>query len=309
MEPDKNLMGDGIVALICLGMYLCFICNNFNILEENKNRFIFQIQPTLSWATGIFFFSLFMINSIVLLIIYPITVLDCQPFLQQNILKKSYPSCQLLTINLLGRKQNKISIGELQKAIIDSKLDADDDSDLFARYRVVLVTARGNVLFTNTYTYGIGPEYQHLLTVVNQINSFITQPSQDSLRIEQDEKVLVYTGFAISSFFGLVTFLILAMAPYITCSFERDLNLLTLERRNLFKKKIFTYKISDIKEAKIEEQEQSNTYRLTLFLRAGEKVPLTYAYTSGWKEKQQIADRLQNFLGIGDLRSNFISLD
>jgi hypothetical protein len=121
------------------------------------------------------------------------------------------------------------------------------------------------------------------------------------LIVEQDEKLLEYTNFAIGTFFGLITFLILAIAPYITCSFEREFNRVTIERRNLFGKKTFDYKISDIVAVKVEEQSdaESATYRLTLLLTSDEKLPLTYVFTSGWKEKQQIAERLQNFLGIG----------
>jgi hypothetical protein len=33
MEQEKNLMGGAIVALIGLGMYLCFISRSFKILE------------------------------------------------------------------------------------------------------------------------------------------------------------------------------------------------------------------------------------------------------------------------------------
>jgi hypothetical protein len=74
---------------------------------------------------------------------------------------------------------------------------------------------------------------------------------------------------------------------------------------NLFSKKIFDYKISNIVAVKVEDSSdiESTTYRLTLFLESGEKVPFTYSFTSGWKEKEQIADRLQNFLGIVRSRS------
>jgi hypothetical protein len=42
---------------------------------------------------------------------------------------------------------------------------------------------------------------------------------------------------------------------------------------------------------KVEEQSdiESSTYRLTIFLRSGEKVAFTYFYTSGWKEKEEMS--------------------
>ena len=177
---------------------------------------------------------------------------------------------------------------------------------MFDRYRVALVTDWGNIPFRKSYTYSSLPEYQHLLTVVSQINSFVAKPLQDSLIVEQDEKYVGYICFATGTFFSLITFLILAISPYITCSLEREFNLVTIERRNLFSKKTFDYKISDIVAVKVEEQSdiESATYRLTLLLTSGEKVPLTYGFTSGWKEKQQIANQLQNFLAIGNPRAD-----
>jgi hypothetical protein len=55
---------------------------------------------------------------------------------------------------------------------------------------------------------------------------------------------------------------------------------------------------------KVEEQSdiESSTYRLTIFLRSGEKVAFTYFYTSGWKEKEEMSHRLQNFLEIANLK-------
>jgi hypothetical protein len=298
MEQEKNLMGGAIVALISLGMYLCFIYREIKILEETKNRLIFQVQPTLSWAIGIFFGSLTLLSLIVTIISPPITILECTYFPSENSAKQHYPSCQLLKIDWLGTQQSKTLIAELKEAIIDTNLDAN--SNLLNSYRVTLVTERGNILLSDIYTYSVESEYQHLLNIVSQINSFVVKPSQNSLLVEKDEKVLGYTSFAISVFFGLITFLVLALSSYITCSFEEDLNLLTLERRNLFRKKVFDYKISEVIDVKVEESSdmESTNYRLTLILESDRKVPLTYSFNSGWKEKEQIARRLKKFVRI-----------
>lgn len=144
------------------------------------------------------------------------------------------------------------------------------------------------------------PAYQHLLTIVSQINSFLENPLKESLTIyDETEKRLGYTGFAISAFVGLVTFLILAFAPYITCSFDRELNLVTIERSSLFGKKIFEHKTSDITAVTVEDASEEANYRLVLMLSSGEKLPLTYFFSSGWHEKQHMANRVQKFLRIG----------
>ncbi len=55
----------------------------------------------------------------------------------------------------------------------------------------------------------------------------ITEPLQNTLIVEQNEKTIGYAGFC--AFFSLITFLILAVAPYITCSLDRKLNLVLIE--------------------------------------------------------------------------------
>ena len=306
MHTEKFFTSGALFALICLGMYLCFICRSFKILDETKNRFFFQIRPTFSWAVGIFFGAIGFLFILSTLISPPITILTCNHSFPESSVNQHYPSCQLVAISWLGTEQNKTLIVKLQAALLEAQLDANDDSSLFDRYQVVLVTDVGNIPFIESYTYSSLPEYQHLLTVVSQINSFVTKPLQDSLIVEKDEKDAGYICFAIGTFFSLITFLILAISPYITCSFEREFNKVTIERRNLFGKKTFEYKISDVVAVKVEEQSdiESATYRLTLLLTSGEKVPLTYDFTSGWKEKQQIANQLKNFLAISNPRAD-----
>lgn len=297
----------GLVALICLGMYLSFVCRSFKILEETRGKFIFQIRPTFSWAISIFFSGIALILILFTLTISPVTILKCthsspQIFGHQS---RFNTNCELVAINWLGREQNKTLIPELRTALLEAKLDSDHSSSLFDRYRVLLVNDQDNIPLTQSYTYNPEPEYQHFLAVVSQINSFIEKSLEDSLTIQVEERLLGYTDFALGVFFGLIALLIFGIAPYIICSFDRESNLVTIERRNLFGKKSFEYKTSDIIAVKVEEQSdaESATYRLTLMLTSGEKLPLAYFFTSGWQEKQQIADRLQKFLGIGDLRA------
>lgn len=301
---EQKLFFTAIAVLICLGMYLCFVVKSFKVLEETKDRLIFQIKPTFSWSISIFFGGLTLIALIFTLISPPLTILNCIYLTPEKSLDRHYPSCQLIKSSWLGLEQNKTSIIELKEAIMEAKLDTNKNSNLFDRYRIILITDRGSLPLTETYTYSLQPEYHYLLTSVNQINSFIANPLQSYLLIERNEKILGYTGFAIISFFGLITFIILAMAPYINCFLDRNLDLLTIERCNLFKKTISTYKISNIITVKVEEQSdlESSTYRLTIFLRSGEKIPFTYFSTSGWKEKEEMSHRLQNFLKIKNLR-------
>lgn len=293
-----------LCALICLGMYLCFISNNFKILGETKNKFIFKMQTTFSWSASVFFGGLALASILFSLTISPLTILNCtHSYSKLSTYQANFnTNCELTAFSWLGKEQSKIIIPELQEAILEAKLDNKDSKSLFERYRVVLVSVEKNIPLINSYIYSDEPEYQNLLNIMSQINSFLDHFSKDTLTIyEEYEKLLGYTGFAIGAFFGLVTFLILVLTPSITCSFERELNLVTIERCNLFGKKIIENKTSDITAVKVEDASEESTYRLVLMLSSGEKLPLTYFFTSGWKEKQQMANRLQNFLEIKNL--------
>ncbi len=299
MLENKFYTSSGILALICLGMYLCFIAKSYKTLEETKNRLIFQIRPTLSWAIGVFFGAIAFLFILFVLLSSPTTILTCK-YSTESSIDQYYPSCQLVAISWIGTEQNKTLISQLQAALLEAKLDTNKDSSLFDRYRILLIADKDNVPFRESYTYKSDPSYQNLVAIASQINSFIAHPLQNSLIIEQNEKDLGYVGWGICVFFSLITFLVLTVSPYVTCSFDRELNLVTIERRNLFGKKVLEDKISNIIAVKVEEQSdtESSTYRLTLMLASGEKLPLRYFFTSGWQEKQLFANQIQNFLGI-----------
>jgi hypothetical protein len=259
----------------------------------------FQIQPTLSWAIGVFFGSIAFLFILFILFFSPVTILTCK-YYPESYVDQHYPSCQLVAISWIGTEQNKTLIPELQAALLEAKLDTNKDSSLFDRYRILLIADKNNVPFRENYTYKSDPSYQNLVAIASQINAFIAYPLQNSLIIDQNEKDLGYIGWGICAFFSLITFLVLTISSYVTCSFDRELNLVTVERQNLFGKKVLEEKISNIVAVKVEEQSdiESSTYRLTLILASGKKLPLRYFFTSGWQEKQLFANQIQNFLGI-----------
>ena len=299
MLADKFYTGSGIFALICLGMYLCFICKSYKILEETENKLIFQIRPTFFLAIGVFFGAISFLFILSVLFFSPVTILTCK-YSPLSSIDQHYPSCRLVAISWIGTEQNKTLIPELQAALIEAKLDTDKDSSTFNRYRIVLIADKNNIPFREDYVYKSMPEYKHLLAIAGQINSFIAKPLQNYLIVEQNEKDFGYVGLGICAFFSLITFLLLTVFPYITCSFNKELNLITIERSNLFGKKIFVDKISNIIAVNVEEQSgtENDTYRLTLMLASGEKLPIRYFFTSGWQEKQLFANLIKEFLGI-----------
>jgi hypothetical protein len=299
MVEDKSYIGSAIIALIGLGMYLCFISKRYKVLEETENKFIFQIRPTISWAIGVFFGSIAFLFILSTLFFPPVTILTCKYF-PESYVDRQYPSCQLVAISWIGTAQNKTLIPELQAALLVADSTTDINVSKFNLYRIVLIANENNIFFRENYVYKSTPEYKNLLTIASQINSFITKPLRNTLKVEQDGKIIGYAGFGICAFFSLITFLILTVSPYVTCSFERELEIVTIKRRNLFGNKVLEDKISNIVGVEVETRSGEDiTFRLTLMLASGEKLPLTYFFTSeGWQEEQLFANRIQKFLGI-----------
>jgi hypothetical protein len=297
---QQHFFFTGLVALIFLGMFFCFVGKSIKILEKTTNKLILQIQPTFSWAISIFFGGIALIFTLGTLIIPPLTVLDCRHFSSELASNRPSTSCELVAINWIGKEQNKTSLPRLQRAFLESKLEANSDNELFNGYRIALVSGQDNIPLTTTYISKFQPEYQSLLTILDQINFFIDKSLEDSLMIQQDEKLLSYTGFAMSGCFWAIALILFLSAPYITCSFDREADSVTIERRNFLGKRTFQDKISEITTVEVEEQsgEETTTYRINLLLKSGKQLPLTYCFTSGWQEKQQITNRLKKFLEI-----------
>lgn len=305
MQQENLFISGTIFALFCLGIYLSFIWKSFKVSEETENRFVFGIRSTFLWPFA-FFTSVISLAAIFSTLTFsPTTILTCKHSCPEISVGQLYPNCQLTVVSWLGTEKSKTSIENLQAALLDAKLDNDDKSNLFDRYRVTLATEKESIPFVKNYIYTSDSEYQNLLNIISQVNSFVGEPLQDSLTVEQSEKELGFVCFALSIFFGLITFLLVKIPPYITCFFDRELDRVTIERRNLFGSKSSDYNISDITAVKLESTSDSDGayFRLTLLLTSGQKVPLTYTFTSDCREKQHIANQLQKFLGLGKSKS------
>jgi hypothetical protein len=102
-----------------------------------------------------------------------------------NGLQGEKKSCQAVHRQLLNSESGKISTKKLGGATTFRKRTNDNSS-----YKVVLLTNKGKVPLTPSTSY-IGKNNQKIIT--QRISSFVTNPANDSLKVQQEEK---WWGFA-----------------------------------------------------------------------------------------------------------------
>lgn len=105
----------------------------------------------------------------------------------------------------------------------------------------------------------------------------------------------------ISGFLFFLSFLTMALSSVKTCTFDQERDRMTIKRQSLFGKKILNHSINEISDVEVEHSSGNagSVYRVTLILSYGKNVPLTRSYTSGFEEKQRIAELINNFLNLG----------
>ena len=191
--------------------------------------------------------------------------------------------CLLVTIpGLFGSPQQR-TISELQSAAVEG----NDET-----YRVMLRFPEGQTPLTSFSSSGIEPKQE----IVNQITEYLTNSSQLSLYVRQEEPILHWIGYGIAG----VGILILLMGSYRTITFDNVSNKLTIRYVGLSVNKVVAYPLQDIQGVRVTDSTDSDgdkSYRVELQLRT-EVLPLSALYTTGQSGKEAIAQEIRRFLGL-----------
>ncbi|QSJ14832.1 hypothetical protein JYQ62_23430 [Nostoc sp. UHCC 0702] len=299
---EKQFLYTGFFILICLGIWLFASSPAFSILEQTPDKLVLRIRPTFAWAISTFLGGIALLFTIFVLQSTPITILNCKHSLPTSYLLQSHQeltstNCELIAMSWLGKEANRNIFFEVQEAILEKKINSYGYAKI-ARYRATLLTLKGNIAITESYVSMQEPAYENMYNLVTQINEFIKNYLAASITIKYENKLLGYTGLVIAGCFWLITGLFIVTDPFVNCSFDKKVNGVILERRNLFGKKAVRCKLNDIKAVNVESysDEGNVNYRINLLLISGEKLPLTQGLTCGWQEKQQIAEQIRQFM-------------
>ena len=301
-----------ILALILFGgFWFCATRSNLKFLEQGPDKLTLRIYPMIAWGGGGLLLGIGVLLVLTFLTSVSVTIFTCNRSSVQLPLTATERNpasiaCNLVEINRLRVEKSKVYISGLQGAKIATKHIEENRGINIYRSYAVLLTNKGNVPFndsinligtTDDYNPTTDPKYEKIQALSSQINTFVSNPLRDSLIAKQDAE-LGYIILSISGFFTLIGLLILIIAPLETCTFNKSLNSMTLQRHNAFTKQVFRCLLSDISEIKVDENKikGASAYLINFILISGESLHLPNYYTPGYKEKQQVVNCIQRFL-------------
>lgn len=250
----------GLFTLICLGIWLFATRPAFSILEQTPSRLVFRIRPTFARAVSTFFGGVALLFTIFTLQNAPLTILNCKHSIPTSSLLPSYqqltsPNCELVSINWLGKEANRIIFSKVQQATLEMKAESYSYARLVS-YRAILLTEKGNIPLTESYVSIKTRAYENMRNLVVKINDFIKNSDAVSLRVQYEDKISGYTYFVIAVGFWLIAWLVIVTVPFINCSFDKQIDSISLERRNFFGKKAVRCKLSDINTVNVESDSE-----------------------------------------------------
>ncbi|MBN1262307.1 MAG: hypothetical protein JXB35_16630 [Anaerolineae bacterium] len=193
---------------------------------------------------------------------------------------------------LLGVTLKTESLNSLLQAYINESRDSDGD----LTYQVVLVTLEGDVPLTSYTSSG----YSKHLRIVNEINAFLENREQRSLKVDESGGLGMIFG-GVFAVVGIGLLLAGLNTIGLTWVFDSSEGLAIKERRGLGGTRQETYPLSDIVRVYVDESRDSDgdyTYRVELGMANGDVIPLTGFYSSGRSGKEDTAQAIREFLGL-----------
>lgn len=296
---DVKVICSFILGATVLAMYFCLRLISYQVIEESQDVLVCKLRPTISWAIATLCGGLIILFTFAGLTYPHINFLKCSHIFNERAARLE-TNCKLIKIGWQGEEVETTLIPKVKAAILETKLSKYGRDGSLNRYRVSLTDDEDSFPLKETYEYKLTSDHPKFFNYVEEINAFIDNPLADNLSLQQDDSDLVYVGIGMIIFTVLVAASILAFSPYITFTCDRQSNMATLARHNLFRHKVSIYQISDIASVEVQETSdiESTQYRVIIVLQSGEKVPFTYWFTSGWQEKYSIAHKIQKFLQL-----------
>lgn len=248
------------------------------IIELDRTRLIIQLTPIGLWIFGLVFT---VVGLFVIISIGTCVNIECKRT------DKDVGTCKISSSSLLGTYVKLVPVDEITSVDVESYSDSDGDDT----YKVVLKTKSEKIPFSGASSSG----YSSKEKLANRINDFLQNEKILELNEGQDDRL---GGFLIGGVFFLVGAFITVLTSQYNLLFDKTIDQLTMIRKNLLGKNLSIYKISEIKEAYVEESSDSDgtTYRVVLLMITGPNIPLSAYYSSGFNDKQKLALSINNFL-------------
>lgn len=247
------------------------------ILHKTEKLLTLRLRPVWVWILG----GMFAACGFSLIAIFAqVTTFTCTRIEPTN--------CKLVTSGLLASKPKEFSLNMLQGA----KVEGDNRSGRNSTYRVIILTSNGKVPFTSYFD----SDHSKKETIVSHITNFVSNPKITSLTEKQDDRLWMYLIGGIFVTGGLIALL----ASVVTCVFDKTLDILTIKQQGLLGTKFIEHRLSEIEDVLVEKSNtnDSSSYRVTIVLVSGDRLPLTSYYSSDRTSKQETASCIKSFLNF-----------
>ncbi len=245
------------------------------IIRYDQQHIAVRFNPAGMWIMGVAFLGF---AALAVLILGSQSTLTCI---------RSDRTCSLEKKSLLKTSSLDIPMEQLQGAQLITVTDSEGSDT----YKVALNTTGGSIPLTGYSSSG----YNSRRRIVEKINAFLTDASQQRLEVKQDSRILLYIIGAIFAGIGLLLILLISR---ITVDLDRTKGLATLKRRSLITSSVDEILLGDLTGAEVQGSSGSKgaSYRVALVQRSGQRTPLTGYYSSGYQGKQKLAEEINNFL-------------
>uniref|UniRef100_B8HVH2 Transmembrane protein n=1 Tax=Cyanothece sp. (strain PCC 7425 / ATCC 29141) TaxID=395961 RepID=B8HVH2_CYAP4 len=250
------------------------------VIQQTSSELTLQTQPWVLWIMG----GVFAIAGLVIPLLASQTTLACQR------LEANQGNCNLHKFSSLSTTTQTIALKDLRGARVDSYRDSDGDRT----YRVMLQLPDRERMFLSFSSYGAAT------TLSDRINHFVQNPSIPTLQEGRDDRsgALMFAPIFIVIGLGIAVFL----GQRVTCHFDRRSGYVRITKQGVLGSQTADYSLREVVDVQVEASRSSSsngeTFRVSLVLANGDRLPLTSYYSSGWNDKKETADQIKTFLQL-----------
>ncbi|AFY61653.1 hypothetical protein [Synechococcus sp. PCC 6312] len=249
-------------------------------LSRTPNRLILRKIPWWSWIAG----TVLILGSVIPIFMFAEHKLKCQRFTGQD----GY--CRITSQTLLRRTSQRISLDQIQQALVRTRRGSRGR----IRYQVVIQTTTGSIDFGTDIVNPADSQY-----LVQRLNYFLQTPTQNKFEEIQDHQVV-----GILFFFGLLGLgigLLIWRGKILILDLNKQTGQLRISYWGLLGQQTKENSLRQINTVDLETHRNSKgqvTYRVSLGLYSGDKIPLRSFYGVGRKDKEETIAQIQNFLKL-----------
>jgi hypothetical protein len=197
-----------------------------------------------------------------------------------------------LNRTVLGLSLDERAIEALNGAYVSDTRDSDGD----VTYQVILRSGRSEIPLTNYRSSG----YRKKQATVNEINDFVEDTTIPTLMVEAGTSAgLIVAG--VDGTIGLLMVVIGVQMMFTTWTFDHSQGQFFKHKETPIGVRTWSYELDEIVDVHVGTSRDSDgdtTYRVEIFTNRGEVIPMTAAYSSGYRKKQETVMLLRSFLGL-----------